>query len=108
MPLVFSNGYPATEELVCSAISKEGIYNSSTTFTSHTILHGTTTEFLQRVFEWLWKEHAHFLYSALMVNNSKPQPCLKVAKIFLWHVYINSKYKFKQSPEKHTAVAVIG
>jgi hypothetical protein len=44
-PLVatsFENGYPTTEELVCSAVSEEIVRNSCATCISHTILHGTT------------------------------------------------------------------
>jgi hypothetical protein len=33
----FENGYPTTEELVCSAISEERICNSCAMFISHTI-----------------------------------------------------------------------
>jgi hypothetical protein len=54
MPLVFQMDTPQQRSWYVLQLAKEGIYNSSATFTSHTILHGTTTEFLQHVFEWLW------------------------------------------------------
>jgi hypothetical protein len=38
----FGNGYPTTEELVCSAVSEERVCNSCATCISHTISHGTT------------------------------------------------------------------
>jgi hypothetical protein len=38
----FENGYPTTEELVCSAVSEERVCNSCATWISHTISHGTT------------------------------------------------------------------
>jgi hypothetical protein len=36
------NGYPTTEELVCSAVSEERVCNSCATCISHTISHGPT------------------------------------------------------------------
>jgi hypothetical protein len=38
----FENGHPTTEELVCSAVSEEGVCNSCATCISHTISHETT------------------------------------------------------------------
>jgi hypothetical protein len=38
----FENGNPITEELVCSAVSKERVCNSCATSISYTISHGTT------------------------------------------------------------------
>jgi hypothetical protein len=38
----FENGYPTTEELVCSAVSEERVCSSCATCISHTISHGTT------------------------------------------------------------------
>jgi hypothetical protein len=38
----FENGYPTTEELVCSAVSEERVCNSCATCISHTISHEAT------------------------------------------------------------------
>jgi hypothetical protein len=44
MPLVLKNGYPTTEELVCLHLAKKE-YNSCPTCISHTISHGTPSEY---------------------------------------------------------------
>jgi hypothetical protein len=44
MLLFFENGYPTTEELVCSAVSKARVCNSCAICTSYAISHGTTLQ----------------------------------------------------------------
>lgn len=77
----FENGFPTTEELVCSAVSEEGVRNSCATYVI------SRMEPPSRVFIYAW------------YNKFEKKGCISKAKS---HVWCNIWTCFQRSPQKPT------
>jgi hypothetical protein len=89
----FENGDPTTEELVCSAVSKEKVCNSCAMCISHTVSHGTTQPSIHLYMVCMATvDHAETFFqrspqkSSHWVNHESQLPQTAISKILHRHL----------------------